>query len=148
MSHSLILTNTASLSQKIAVDSYTHTNNLPKAVMEIQDLAAPALLEKCLEGYTQNANECVNSVIWTLCPKRKNHGLTTVNTAVAVTVCIFNEGARTLAAILKNMDISAGVFCLSFLEKKDTASHHVASASKTGNEGVPTETAVQETWQR
>ena len=33
-------------------------------------------------------------------------------------------------------------------EERHNASHHVASASKTGNEGVPTETAVQETWQR
>ena len=52
-----------------------HTTNLPVAVMEtlkpvFKDLAKTDLT-KCVDGYTQTANESINSVIWKLCPKEK-----------------------------------------------------------------------------
>ena len=56
------------------VDDYKHTSFLPSAVCDkikpiFKDLANTQLLRKCVEGYTQNANESLNGVIWKLCPK-------------------------------------------------------------------------------
>ena len=33
-----------------------------------KDLAKTELFQKCLAGYTQHANECLNSIIWKFCP--------------------------------------------------------------------------------
>ena len=71
---------------------HTHANgHLPTAVMEkvypvYKDLARTELLRTCVDGYTQNANESVNSVIWKYCPTSKYHGLESVNIAVAIAV--------------------------------------------------------------
>ena len=37
-------------------------------------LSEPARLVRCLPGYTQNANESINSSLWNKCPKHKWHG--------------------------------------------------------------------------
>ena len=78
------------------VNDYKHASCLPKAVMNamkpvFKDLASSStqLLEKRLEGYTQNANECLNGLIWKYCPKVGNHGLRTVNIRVALAVSTF-----------------------------------------------------------
>ena len=47
---------------------YKHRGNLPAAVVDLikrvfQDLCKPELLNKCLAGYAQNANESVNNII-------------------------------------------------------------------------------------
>ncbi|XP_076468336.1 uncharacterized protein LOC143299096 [Babylonia areolata] len=107
------------------VDTYRHKNNLPQAVMEVvkpvfADLAKKELLEKCLEGYTQNANESFNNLIWKYSPKTKNNGLTVVNTAAAIAVCVFNDGANTLGNILVKLGMSVGAFTERFLQDKDT----------------------------
>ncbi|KAL8607807.1 hypothetical protein ACOMHN_005362 [Nucella lapillus] len=84
------------------------------------DLAKTELLRKCVQGYMQNANESINNLVWKLCPKTKNHGITTVNTAVALAVCIFNDGATLMEAVLNRMNIEAGDFAKTFFAHKDT----------------------------
>ena len=120
----------------------THSSNsyLPFAVMDLvkpvwKDLCKPELVAKCLGGYTQNQNECLNSMIWTLCPKKKNHGLRIVETAVAVAMSVFNDGCTSLMAILHMMDIQPGHFCRSFFEETDVfriknVQRHAKLASK------------------
>lgn len=107
-------------------NQYTHRTNqyLPSSVMDAikpiwKDLTKTELLRKCLGGYTQNQNESINSTIWKLCPKKKNHGLKTVETAVAVAVAVFNDGCTSLMAILRMMDIYPGQFCRKFCEDAD-----------------------------
>ena len=100
-----------------------------------KDLCKTELLTKCLAGYTQNQNESLNSLIWQLCPKKKNHGLRTVETAVAVAVCLFNDGCTALMAILRTMDIIPGQFCSAYCEQTDAyrvknAQRQVMLASK------------------
>ena len=117
--------------------TYKHTNTLPKAVMTeikpvFKDLANTQLLKKCLEGYTQNANESLNNLIWKYCPKTKNHGLVVVETATALAVCIFNDGAVSLIKILEEMGLSAGKFCREFCEQKDVL--RVLNAERRANE--------------
>ena len=116
---------TSTKERNFIIAEYKHKGNLPEAVMEAikpiyKDLAKTELLTKCLEGYTQNANESLNSVIWKYCPKAKNHGLRSVNIAVALAVCTYNDGASTFMAILREMDIQPGNFMTTFCEDKDT----------------------------
>ena len=104
----------------------THKHNLPAAVMEtikpiFKDLANTELLKKCLQGCTQNANESFNGTLWKLCPKMKNHGAKTVNISLAISVSLFNDGASSFEAILREMDIQPGRFIRAFCEEKDMA---------------------------
>ena len=107
------------------LQTFKHKNNLPEAVMEelrpiFRDLAKTELLRKCVRGYTQNANESMNNLVWKFCPKTKHHGLITAETAVAVAVCLFNDGCSTLGDILQAMKITAGEFAQVFFADKDT----------------------------
>ena len=60
------------------------------------------MLRKCLERYTHNMNESLNSVVWKLCPKHKKHGLTVVQAAVTVAISIFNDGAKSLILVMES----------------------------------------------
>ena len=50
--------------------------------------------------------------------KVKHHGLITVQTAVAIGVCIFNDGCRSLGHILKAMKIEVSEFTTTFFADK------------------------------
>ena len=105
--------------------NFKHANNLPEAVMEeirpiFKDLARTELLKKCGHGKTQKANESVNNLVWKYCPKEKHHGLTTVETSVAIAECIFSDGCNRLGQILEAMGINAGEFATTFFAAKDT----------------------------
>lgn len=105
--------------------NYKHKNNLPPAVMDelkptFKVLAKTQLLEKCLEGYTQNPNESLNHLIWKFCPKTKNHGLRTVETAVAVAVCLCSSGCAPLGYILQRLDIVSRCFAKRFFADSDS----------------------------
>ena len=100
-----------------------------------KDLAKTQLLEKCLDGYTQNPNESINHIIWKICPKEKNHGLKTVEISVAVAVCLFNSGCSTLGDILRAMAIEPRSFSQQFFSNKDalriiTAQRQARQATK------------------
>ena len=76
-----------------------------------RDQGHPDLLQKCLQGYTQNSNESINNLIWKFCPKRKKHGLTTVNTAVALATGVFNDGTETYnARVMRELDLTVGPY--------------------------------------
>ena len=98
---------------------YKHTSSLPKAVMDqirpiFKDLSKTELLSKCLEGYTQNANESLNGLIRKLCPKVGNHGLVTVDISVGLAVSVFNCGASAFGQVLAQMGLCVGKFSLDF----------------------------------
>ena len=59
-----------------------------------QRLAANELLERCLEGRTQNSNECLHSMVWSRCPKETFVSKRKVDIAVAAAVSEFNKGYR------------------------------------------------------
>ena len=77
------------------------------------------MLKKCLAGYTQNANDCVNSVIWKFAPKVKYHGLVVVKTATAIATSMFNDGAVCLGHILEKLGVDVHTFTKDFFERKD-----------------------------
>ncbi|XP_078352971.1 uncharacterized protein LOC144637766 [Oculina patagonica] len=79
-------------------NDYKHKSPLAPAVVEV--------IKMCLEGATQNQNESLNSVVWSLCPKESFAGLTTVETACAMAVSRFNDGSHTSVYIITNCGLN------------------------------------------
>ncbi|KAK3758696.1 hypothetical protein RRG08_056736 [Elysia crispata] len=106
------------------LDSFKHQNSLPAAIMEVikpifRDLSHPDLLKKCLDGYTQNANESINNIIWQICPKNKYHGLKTVEIGVGIATLIFNDGSKALKRPLELMKLTCGKFTQNYFQMTD-----------------------------
>ena len=95
--------------------NYKHHNVLPAAVFQeikpiFHRLADKKQLERCAKGLTQNANESINGLIWQLCPKERFVGVETIETAVALAVCKFNDGAYSLKKLFDHMRLRDGHF--------------------------------------
>ena len=78
---------------------YQHHDPLPIAVFEevkhiYVRLTDKALLLRCARSATQNANESLNGIIWSLCPKETFCGKQTVDTAVNLAVVLYNDDIR------------------------------------------------------
>lgn len=73
-----------------------------------EDLSNDDLLQRCLGGYTQNANESLNSLIWKFAPKHLHSGFETVEIAANLAGCIFNEGYLSILWIMKDLNIEIG----------------------------------------
>lgn len=84
-----------------------------------QDLSRRDLLERCLGGHTQNANESFNSTIWRLAPKHLNCGLKTIEIAAFIAAGIFNEGYNAILQIMDRLEIVIGQQCKMFTEHYD-----------------------------
>ena len=53
---------------------YLHKEPIPKAIVDLLKpiyarLGSKSLMEKCVDGFTQNANESLHSIVWRFCPK-------------------------------------------------------------------------------
>ena len=104
--------------QRLKVDNkeseYEHHNTIPKAVFDVIQpiywrLTDKQLLDKCLLGATQNANESFNNVVCSMCPKEQFCSRETVELAASLAVCL-NNGAMSLIAILKEVGCTSGRF--------------------------------------
>lgn len=105
-------------------DQFTHTTNLPEAVMlaikpVYKVLALPELLKKCLHGKTQNPNECLNALIWKRCPKTTFVSNQTVKIATFDATAVFNDGNAARINILRRLGIIPGVFTERILQHID-----------------------------
>lgn len=58
----------------------------------INDLTSKELLSRCVRGLTQNSNESLNSVVWSILSKSKHHGFSSVQGAAAAAAVYFNGG--------------------------------------------------------
>lgn len=84
-------------------------DNVLSAIKPIyKDLSQTSLLTRCLGGYTQNANESFNNLIWRVAPKNTNSSSDIVDIATYVAVCLFNDGISSLLSILSTMGIKVG----------------------------------------
>ena len=72
-------------------------------------LSHEKLLKRCLPGFSQNANESFNSLIWNRCPKHRSKGLTSVETAVGSAILQFNVGATGRHAVMNALEIQGGI---------------------------------------
>ena len=103
---------------------FEHKKPLPeaigKAIMPLfERLSDISLLEKCAGGYTQNQNEALNNLIWTFCPKTGYAGSITVETSVALAVCIFNNGYTALDRIVQHLGVSSDEHFTKFISHLD-----------------------------
>ena len=109
---------------------YHHTKKpIPEAIVQLirpiyARLGSPTLLEKCLDGYTQNANESLHSVVWKFCPKTLFMGKSNVEMACALAVMSFNDGAVSLVNVLQELNIESSPLCRTYMyvskEKRQT----------------------------
>lgn len=71
-------------------------------------LTETSLLERCLKGQTQNANESLHSFIWRKCDKARSVSRQIVEAAVAEGVSEYNFGNTSVINILEKNKISPG----------------------------------------
>lgn len=71
-------------------------------------LSDTKLLERCIQGTTQNPNECINGTVWVRCPKHKHHGAKVVHYAAASAICHFQKGAECRNEITDKLSIPGG----------------------------------------
>ena len=104
---------------------YQHHNPpIPEAIIQLLKpiyalLGSRELLEKCLGGYTQNANESLHSTVWKFCPKELFLGKSNVEIACALAVCNFNDGASSLVSVTESLNLKSTSLCTYFLNSKD-----------------------------
>ncbi|XP_044580501.1 uncharacterized protein LOC123262383 [Cotesia glomerata] len=80
--------------------------DVQKAIFPIyQDLSRVDLLERCLGGHTQNANESFNSTIWRMAPKHLHSGLKTIEIAAYLAACLFNEGSSSILLVMNELGL-------------------------------------------
>jgi hypothetical protein len=71
----------------------------------IDDLTSKELLARCVRGLTQNGNESMNSVVWSILSKSKHHGFLTIQGAAAVASVSFNGGKTALLQFFEESGI-------------------------------------------
>ncbi|CAN8029862.1 unnamed protein product [Ixodes persulcatus] len=102
-----------------------HRYNLPQYVAEAllpvyMRLSDRKLLERCQRGKTQNSNESLHSIIWSLVSKSRHASLYTVEAAVAEAVMRFNVGKECATeAILRELNVIVGSSSLQRCGEKD-----------------------------
>lgn len=87
-------------------------------------LSDESLLRRCLPGYSQNANESINSLVWQRAPKHKYHGPKRVEMAAMGAVLQFNEGASSKHLVMEKADIPYGDYSISGSAQKDKKRVH------------------------
>lgn len=85
------------------------------------DLSRDDLLERCLGGHTQNANESFNATVWRICPKHLNSGLKIVEISAYIAAGMFNEGYTSILKLMNELGIIVGTYCKVFAENTDEA---------------------------
>lgn len=103
---------------------YTHPPPLDATVAKyifpiFEDLSRKDLLERCLGGHTQNANESFNATVWRLAPKHLHCGRKIIDIAAWIAAGIFNEGYLSVLRIMSSMDITIGPVCREIASRND-----------------------------
>lgn len=94
-------------------------------------MSSDSLLQRMQHGGTQNANECLNSVIWARCPKTVFVGRSRVAAAASMAIATFNEGASAMLSVMERLWLESTVITLSEMSASDTV--RVAKAEATLN---------------
>ncbi|CAF3259605.1 unnamed protein product [Rotaria sp. Silwood2] len=106
------------------IDSIKDTKRLDMVFLHIltpmiDKLTDASLLQRCLRASTQNANESINSVLWSILPKTKYHGYRSVRGASAIASIFFNRGRSGLLKFFDQVGISVTEELFSTLLGKD-----------------------------
>lgn len=84
-------------------------------------LSSQDLLERCVHGGTQNANESFHHIIWSYCPKEKFAGQKRIEFAVNVATMSFNDGERGLLPLFARAGLRIGKYHEQHAKAKDNA---------------------------
>lgn len=84
-----------------------------------KDLSDKRLLEKCVMGKTQNPNESLNNVIWSVIPKRTFVELKTLRLGVYDAVMKYNEGHFSKTLVMEELGLDPGNYCIKALKSLD-----------------------------
>ena len=103
---------------------YKKKINLPveiKSLIEpiFRDLSTNELLNKCLHGQTQNANEAFNAVLWQKCPKEIFVGRDTLEIASYSAIINYNEGFYKIKDVFAQLGIPVNKYFLHEAIAKD-----------------------------
>ena len=79
------------------------------------------LLERCLGGHTQNANESFNATVWRLSPKHLHLGLKVVENSAYIAAGIFNKGFSSVLRIMNLLNLTVCTYAKVFAHKTDEA---------------------------
>lgn len=104
--------------------SVPHTNSINPEVAEhilpiYQELPKNDLLERCLGGHTQNANESFNSTLWRLTPKPLHAGSKIVKILAYIAAGIFNEGHAFLLHLMDDLGIEISLSLSRYAKRAD-----------------------------
>lgn len=80
----------------------TVINAIKKTYM---DLCNQELLQRCLHGRTQNANESFNGLLWNIIPKETFVELSTLQLGINLAVILFNSGYAGLIPLFKELGL-------------------------------------------
>ena len=116
-----------------------HRNNLnlPSCIKRLlepifRDLSKDELLEKCLHGQTQNANEAFNSILWKKCPKEIFVGRSTLELATYSAIITYNDGFERLSDVLSKLGLEVSMYFFDGAAKKNN--QRIASCMKRSSE--------------
>lgn len=82
-------------------------------------MSSDSLLQRMQLGGTQNANICLNSVIWSRCPKTVFVGKNRVQAVASMAISTFNEGASTMLAVMEKLWLQTTVITVNSCNKTD-----------------------------
>ena len=77
------------------------------------------LFNRCLGGFTQNANESFNSTIWALTPKSSSSGNIILQIAAHIDTCIFNDGISSILRVMEALELAVGTESYDFAPERD-----------------------------
>lgn len=121
------------------LELYTHKPAMPMQVFDAvqpiyKDLTREDLLSRCLGGFTQNANESLNSVVWSIAPKTISSGKTVVDIATDIAVITFNCGFQGLLDVMSTIQLKINTQLYNFAMEVDrrrvTAANRSASSNR------------------
>ena len=114
-----------------------------------KDLSAEELLQKCLHGQTQNANEAFNAILWQKCPKEVFVGRETLELAMNSAVILYNDGFLKLREVFRNLGIDNCQFFLLGATAKDRSriKNSEKKASEQGKKRRKTLRAIKKGYQ-
>ena len=103
---------------------YKKKLNLPSAVTKLldpvfRDLSRDDLLERCIHGQTQNANEAFNHILWQKCPKEVFVGRDTLEISLYSAIINFNDGFSGIKDVLRTLGLNVSKYVDNGVTQKD-----------------------------
>lgn len=118
-------------SHMTAVKTPLSEENVRKMMPLYQRLSSDSLLNKCLAGKTQNANEALNNVIWSKCPKTTFMSKAKLELGVCEAISIYNTGyEKTSSSFQDAAGISPGAHSAKVAKHFDKKRLQLAKARK------------------